>query len=194
MRILVACEYSGIVREAFRARGHNAVSCDLLPTEIDGPHIQGDVTALLQERWDMLIAFPPCTHLATSGACWFPKKQREQREALDFVRLLMTAPIERIAIENPVGVISTQIRKPDQIIQPYMFGHKESKRTCLWLKNLPLLTPTSIVEKEPSVVFSSGKSMPAWYNLPPSKNRAKLRSKTFEGIASAMAEQWSIQL
>jgi len=180
MRILVACEFSGIVREAFKAKGHDAWSCDLLPTEIPGNHIQGDVLEVLDDDWDLMIAHPPCTHLAVSGARWFVQKYWEQWDALAFVRDLMDARIERIAIENPIGVISTRIRKPDQIIQPWMFGHGETKATCLWLQNLPKLIPTNIVE---------GREHRIW-KLPPSPNRGKERSRTFLGIAKAMAEQW----
>lgn len=182
MRVLVACEYSGAVRDAFIARGHDAVSCDILPTEKPGPHIQGDVSEVLNQGWDMMVAFPPCTHLAVSGARWFKEKRADgrQQKALDFVRMLMNAPIERIAIENPVSIISSNIRKPDQTIQPWQFGHGETKRTCLWLKNLPKLTPTDIVE---------GREQRIW-KMPPSPDRWKERSKTFQGIANAMAEQW----
>lgn len=182
MRILVACEYSGAVRDAFRNRGHDAMSCDLLPTDAPGPHYQGDVSDILNDGWDMLIGFPPCTHLAVSGARWFPEKRADGRQqaALDFVRLLMNAPIDKIAIENPVSVISSQIRKPDQTIQPWQFGHGETKRTCLWLKGLPKLTPTDIVE---------GREQRIW-KMPPSPDRWKERSKTFTGIANAMADQW----
>lgn len=141
MKVLVACEYSGVVRDAFRALGHDAMSCDLLPTDVEGPHYQGDVRDILNDGWDLMIAHPPCTHLAVSGARWFKDKVEEQREALDFVRLLMDAPIPKICIENPVSVISSKIRKPDQIIQPWQYGHGETKATCLWLKGLPLLTP-----------------------------------------------------
>lgn len=192
MKVLVACEFSGVVREAFRAKGHDAWSCDILPPEDDSPyHIHGDVMLYLKEDWDLMIAHPPCTHLAVSGARWFKDKQEEQAEALDFVRRLMNAPIERIAIENPVSVISTKIRKPDQIVQPWMFGDPFTKTTCLWLKNLPLLQPTNVVDKGERHVTKSGKSLPKWYNLPPSEDRAKIRSRTFEGFAKAMAEQWS---
>ena len=213
MKILVSCEYSGVVRDAFIKQGHEAISCDLLPSESDlGEHYQGDVTDILYDGWDMMIAHPPCTYLAVSGARWFyhpedkhlpyeerrphplhPNRKQLQEEALDFIKLLMKAPIEKIAIENPVGVISTKIRKPEQIIQPYMFGHSESKKTCLWLKNLQPLQPTNIVEEEERVVYASGKSMPRWYadayKLPP-EERWKVRSATFPGIAKAMAEQW----
>jgi site-specific DNA-cytosine methylase len=154
MRVLIACEFSGRVRDAFIAKGHDAVSCDLLPTDEPGPHHQGDVRDLLVERWDLLIAHPPCTHLAVSGARWFKDKKEEQKEALDFVRLLLDADIERIALENPISVISSKIRKPDQIIQPWQFGHGETKATCLWLKNLPLLLPTNIVEGREAIVHN----------------------------------------
>ena len=180
MRILVACEFSGVVRDAFLARGHDAMSCDLLPTEAPGPHYQGDVRDILDDGWDLMIAHPPCTHLAVSGARWFKDKRQEQEDALDFVRLLLDAPIPRIALENPVSVISTRIRKPDQIIQPWMFGHGETKATCLWLKNLPLLVPTNVVE---------GREQRVW-KLPPSPDRWMLRSETYPGIAAAMADQW----
>ena len=180
MKVLVACEFSGIVRDAFRNKGHDATSCDLLPTDKPGLHYQGDVRDILNDRWDLMIAHPPCTHLAVSGARWFKDKQKEQKEALDFVRLLLDAPIDKIALENPISVISTRIRKPDQIIQPWMFGHGETKATCLWLKNLPKLQPTKIVEgREISI-----------HKMPPSKNRGKLRSITYQGIADAMASQW----
>jgi site-specific DNA-cytosine methylase len=178
------------VRDAFLARGHDAMSCDLLPTDQPGPHYQGDVRDVLNQGWDLMIAHPPCTHLAVSGARWFKDKQAEQAEALDFVRLLLAAPIDRIALENPVSIISSKIRKPDQIIQPWMFGHEATKTTCLWLKNLPFLTPTDIVDKGARHVTKSGRSLPDWYNLPPSEDRWKIRSKTFQGIANAMADQW----
>jgi hypothetical protein len=191
MRVLIACEYSGAVRDAFRAAGHDAMSCDLLPTDAPGPHYQGDVRDVLQPgRWDLMIAHPPCTHLAVSGARWFHLKQAEQAQALDFVRLLLAAPVPRIALENPVSIISSRIRKPDQIIQPYEHGHEATKTTCLWLKNLPPLMPTNIVGKGARHVTKSGRSLPEWYNLPPSADRWKLRSATFPGIARAMATQW----
>lgn len=180
MRVLVACEFSGIVRDAFLARGHDAWSCDLLPTEKPGPHRLGDVLWILDEGWDLLVAFPPCTHLAVSGARWFPRKPREQKDALIFIHILLSAAIPRIALENPVGIISTRIRKPDQIIQPWMFGHGETKKTCLWLKNLPPLKPTNIVD---------GREGRVWKE-PPHPDRWKRRSITFQGIADAMAEQW----
>ena len=180
MRILIACEYSGTVRDAFIRAGHDAMSCDLLPTDVPGPHYQGDVFDIIGHGWDMMIAHPPCTHLAVSGARHFHKKQKEQAEALEFVRRLMDAPVERIALENPISIISSRIRKPDQIIQPWQFGHGETKATCLWLKNLPKLTPTQVVE---------GREQRIW-KLPPTKDRWKISSKTFQGIADAMAEQW----
>lgn len=181
MRVLVACEYSGRVRDAFRARGHQAYSCDLLPSEADATyHLQCDVRDVIREGWDLLIAHPPCTHLAVSGARWFKDKRAEQEEALDFVRYLLDASIERIALENPVSVISSRVRKPDQVIQPWQFGHGEIKATCLWLKNLPLLTPTNIVGGREARV----------HRMPPSPNRWKERSRTYQGIADAMAAQW----
>ncbi len=176
----MACEYSGTVRDAFAARGHDAWSCDLLPTERLGNHIHGDVLQHLHRNWDLMIAHPPCTHLAVSGARWFKYKQIEQAEALDFVRRLLDAPIPRIALENPISIISSRIRKPDQIIQPWQFGHGETKATCLWLKNLPKLMPTNIVEGREARI----------HKMPPGPDRWKERSRTFEGIAQAMAEQW----
>jgi len=191
MRVLVACEYSGTVRDAFRARGHDAWSCDMLPSDADPAyHHQGDVLDLLHDGWDMMVAHPPCTHLAVSGARWFKDKVSEQLEALAFVRTLLAAPIPRIALENPVSIISSHIRKPDQIIQPWMFGHEATKTTCLWLKDLPLLVPTNMVGHGERHVTKSGRSLPKWYNLPPSADRWKIRSATFSGIADAMAEQW----
>jgi site-specific DNA-cytosine methylase len=168
------------------------MSCDLLPCESDasGDHYQGDVLEILDHDWDLMIAHPPCTHLAVSGARWFKDKKVEQEEALKFVRVLLNAPIEKIALENPVSIISSRIRKPDQIIQPWMFGHEATKTTCLWLKNLPQLCPTKIVKKGERHVTKSGKSLPVWYNLPPSADRWKIRSTTFQGIADAMADQW----
>ena len=194
MRVLVACEFSGIVRDAFIAKGHDAVSCDLLPTDRPGPHIQGDVIALINQGWDLMIAHPPCTYLCVSGSRWFtrPGRKELQDEALSFVRVLLSAPIPRICLENPVSIISTRIRKPDQIIQPYQFGHTMAKKTCLWLKNLPKLRPTD-VRKPDYVDVGNGKQMSRWYvetwNLP-KKERSKERSRTFQGIADAMADQW----
>jgi hypothetical protein len=190
MKVLVACEYSGVVRDAFIERGHDAWSCDLLPTDSFGPHIQGNVLEILNDSWDLMIAHPPCTHLAVSGARWFKNKQIEQKEALNFVKALFNAPINKIALENPISIISTEIRQPDQIVQPWMFGHEMTKSTCLWLKNLPLLLPTKIVSKGNKHITKSGKTIPEWYNLPETKDRWKKRSKTFEGFAKAMADQW----
>ena len=183
MRVLVACEYSGKVREAFRKLGHDAWSCDLLPADDNSPyHIQGDVLEILNDGWDLMIAHPPCTDLAVSGARHFAAKIADGRQqaALDFVQALLDAPIDKIALENPVSVISSKIRKPDCIIQPWQFGHGETKKTCLWLKNLPKLEPTNIVE---------GRENRIW-KMPPSKDRWKLRSETYQGIADAMANQW----
>lgn len=191
MRVLVACEYSGRVRDAFRALGHDAWSCDLLPCEADPTfHIQGDVLPVLKRGWDLLIAHPPCTDLAVSGARHFPAKIKNGRQerALDFVRALLNAPIGRIALENPVSVISTKVRKPDQIIQPWMFGHPEKKATCLWLKNLPPLTPTNDVSEAMRTLPKSVTERV--HRMPPSPDRWKERSRTFEGIAQAMAIQW----
>lgn len=180
-RLLVACEFSGTVREAFAAKGWDAWSCDIIPSEIRGNHIQADVLAVIDDGWDMMIAHPPCTHLAVSGARWFNGKRQEQKDALDFVRCLMDAPIDKIAIENPVSIISSQIRKPDQIIQPWQYGHGETKATCLWLKNLPKITPTDIVEGRANRV----------HRMSPGPDRAKERARTYSGIAAAMADQWS---
>lgn len=181
--VLVACEFSGVVRDAFTAAGHFAMSCDLLPSETQGLHYQGDVRDEFKtgiEKYDLLIAHPPCTHLCVSGARWFKNKQREQEDALAFVQALLSAPVKHIALENPIGIISTRIRKPDQIIQPWQFGHGETKATCLWLKNLPLLVPTDIVAGREARV----------HRMPPGKNRWRERSRTYHGIAKAMAEQW----
>mgnify|MGYP000620805408 CR=1 FL=1 len=182
MRVLIACEYSGTVREAFRKRGFDAWSCDLLPTEIPGNHVQGDVLEVLWDAWDLIIAHPPCTHLAVSGARHFAEKRKTgvQQSALEFVRELLSAPIERIALENPVSIISTAIRKPDQVIQPWQFGHGETKATCLWLKGLRPLVPTNIVSGREARV----------HRMPPSPDRWKERSRTYLGIADAMAAQW----
>jgi hypothetical protein len=180
-RVLVACEFSGTVRDAFRRRGWTAFSCDLLPSETPGAHYQCDVREVLHLGWDLMIAHPPCTHLAVSGARWFKDKLPEQAEALEFVRHLMTAPlIPRIAIENPVSIISSRIRKPDQTIQPWQFGHGEVKATCLWLKGLPKLEPTNVVAGRIARV----------HRMPPGPDRWKERSRTFAGIAEAMADQW----
>jgi len=182
VKVLVACEYSGIVRDAFTKLGHDATSCDLLPSEKPGKHIQGDVLQVLKyNKFDLLIAHPPCTHLAVSGARWFKDKKEEQFSALYFVRQLMDADVPLICIENPISIISSKIRKPDQIIQPWMFGHGETKATCLWLKGLPKLKPTNIVPGREARV----------HKMPPSKDRWKERSRTYSGIAKAMAEQWT---
>lgn len=182
-RVLIACEFSGTVRDAFIARGHDAVSCDLLPTEQPGPHIWADVLMVLDQGWDLMIAHPPCTYLASSGERWKlgnPQRWQDRVDALNFVRRLLEAPIPRIALENPKGVISTHIRSPEQIIQPWQFGHGETKETHLWLKNLPPLKPTNIVDgREPKVHYAS-----------PGPDRWKLRSLTCQGVADAMAEQW----
>ena len=179
--VLVACEFSGTVRSAFRALGHDAWSCDLLPAEDQNPyHIQGDVSRLLSGSWDLMIAHPPCTHLAVSGARWFKDKKSEQADALQFVGRLLDARIPHIALENPISIISSRIRKPDQIIQPWQFGHGETKATCLWLKNLPKLVPTNIVEGREARI----------HKMPPGPDRWKERSRTFPGIAEAFARQW----
>jgi hypothetical protein len=189
MRVLIACEYSGAVRDAFIAQGHDAISCDLLPTDAPGPHYQGDVRDIIEDGFDLMVAHPPCTHLAVSGARWFKDKQAEQVEALDFVRLLLSAPIGKIALENPISIISSRIRKPNQIIQPWQFGHSESKSTCLWLKNLPKLTSTCVLPLPASGRWSN--QTPSGQNkLGPSPDRWKERSKTYHGIAEAMAQQW----
>ena len=206
MKVLIACEYSGAVRDAFIALGHEAMSCDLLPTDVDGPHYLGSVVDILNDGWDMMIAFPPCTYLTVTANKWFkdqpPRKsgalvgaarRAAREEAVNFFMLLANAPIPKIAIENPVGVMSTRWRKPDQIICPTMFGHPEPKKTCLWLKGLSKLNAVEIVEAEYHVT-KSGKRMPKWYAYADKskgqKHRAKIRSKTFQGIANAMASQW----
>lgn len=183
MHVAVICEFSGTVRDAFIKRGHTSVSFDLLPSEQPGGHIQFDVKQMPRDFWrqfDLAICHPPCTHLAVSGARWFKDKQQEQAEALEFVQYLMDLPIPRIAIENPISIISSRIRKPDQVIQPWQFGHGETKATCLWLKGLPLLQPTNIVEGREAKV----------HRMPPGPDRWKERSRTYQGIAEAMAEQW----
>ena len=218
MKVLVACEYSGTVRDAFLALGHEALSCDLLPTDSPGPHYQGDVRDVLYDGWDLMVAHPPCTYLSVSGMHWTARGLRDPQlteDALDFVRLLMDAPIPRIAVENPVSVISSRIRKPDQVVQPWEYGHDASKKTCLWLKNLPKLQPTNIVQPK---LFCCGIEVPEgagiygcanccgekrakerWGNqtpsgqnkLPPTADRWKIRSETYAGIAQAMAAQWA---
>ena len=185
MNILVACEFSGLVRDAFRAKGHNAISCDLEPSETPGPHYQGDVRDLLKGEWDMLIAFPPCTHLCASGARWWEEKRKDgrQREAIDFFLLFTDLKCPCVAIENPIGIMSNIYRKPDQIIQPWQFGHGELKTTCLWLKGLPPLFSTEIAQ---------GNEQRLW-QLSPSATRSKERSRTYAGIAQAMADQWLVE-
>ena len=217
MRVLVACEYSGAVRDAFIARGHDAMSCDLLPTDVPGPHHQGDVRDVINDGWDLMVAHPPCTYLSVSGMHWTTRGRRDPKlteDALDFVRLLLDAPIKKIALENPVSVISSRIRKPDQVVHPYQFGHDASKATCLWLKNLPKLSATQLVPPRlvccgnilPEGVGRYGcpncngeqTPRPRWGNqtnsgqnrLGPSDDRWKERSKTYAGIAAAMADQW----
>jgi len=181
MKVLIACEFSGVVRDAFAARGHNAWSCDLLASEKPGNHYQGDVRDMLGQGWDIMVAHPPCTHLAVSGARWFKDKRVEQEEAINFFMILATEHhIPGICIENPVCIMSRLYRKPDQIIQPWQFGHGETKATCLWLKNLPLLKPTNVVPGREAKV----------HKCPPGPDRWKIRSRTYQGIAEAMAEQW----
>ena len=197
MRVLVACEFSGVVRDAFIKAGHTALSCDLMPTDKPGPHYQGDVMDIIGGGWDLMIAHPPCTHLAVSGARHFAKKRADgrQQEGIDFFMALARAAIPRYAIENPIGIMSNIWRKPDQIIQPWQYGHSVTKSTCLWLKGLPALTPTDIVDKGVTWTAKSGKRMSQWYYdsscLNP-KEREKMRNKTFQGIADAMADQWGI--
>jgi site-specific DNA-cytosine methylase len=184
IKVLVACEYSGAVRNAFRSLGYDAWSCDLLPSEDNSKyHIQGDVFRCdLWEthQWDLMIAHPPCTHLAVSGARWFKDKKEEQADALQFVRDLMSVPVKHIALENPISIISSRVRKPEQIIQPWQFGHGETKATCLWLKNLPMLVPTDVVEGREQRI----------HKMPPGPDSWKERSRTYLGIAQAMAQQW----
>ena len=203
MKVLVACEYSGRVRDAFINKGHEAMSCDLVPTDAPGPHYQGDVMDIINDGWDLLIAFPPCTYLTLTGNKWFkpefadrfPKRHQQRKDAVDFFMKIATMPIPKIAIENPIGVMSRIYRKPDQIIQPWQFGFPTTKATCLWLKGLPTLKPTNIVDKGEVVVSKSGNRMSKWYyetSKLPLKNgaRAKARSVTFQGVADAMADQW----
>ena len=184
MKVLIACEYSGAVRDAFIALGHEAISCDLLPTDVTGPHYQGDVFDIINDGWDLMIAHPPCTHLSVSGARHFAAKRADGRQqaALDFVRRLMDCQIPKWAIENPISIISSNFRKPDQIIQPWQYGHGETKATCLWLKGLPKLSPTNIVDGREARI----------HKMPPNPTRWKERSKTFSGIAEAMAGQWGL--
>lgn len=195
MKVLVACEYSGTVRDAFIARGHDAMSCDLLPTDAPGPHYQGDVNDILGDGWDLLIAHPPCTHLAVSGAAWFPAKKADGRQAegIAFFMQMVNAPIPHICVENPVCIMSSVYREPDQIIHPWQFGHSTMKTTCLWLKGLKTLRSTNIVDRGVIHVHESGNRSSQWsidtFKLKPSE-RWKVRSKTFQGIADAMADQW----
>ena len=196
MKVLVACEYSGVVRDAFSAMGHEAWSCDLLPSESKGLHVTGDVLPLLKQGWDLMIAHPPCQYICSSGMHWTTRGLRDPQltiDALEFVKTLMTAPIQRIAIENPVGIMSSRWRKPNQYVQPYFFGDQQRKKTGLWLKNLPCLEPTNIVEPELHITKGDGKTNPSWHwetrNLP-HEERGKARSKTFQGLADAMASQW----
>ena len=195
MRVLSACEESQVVTLEFRKRGHEAFSCDIQECSGGHPewHIQGDVLSLLGDNWDMILAFPPCTHLAVSGAAWFEEKRRDgrQRDGVDFFMKFTNVKCERVCIENPVGIMSTIWRKPDQIIQPYEFGHKEKKKTCLWLKNLPKLQPTEHVLRE--MLGLPKRETERLHYLPPSLDRSKMRSKTFKGVAEAMAEQWDFK-
>jgi hypothetical protein len=203
VKVLIACEFSGTVRDAFIKAGHNAMSCDLVPTDIPGPHYQGSVLDILEDGWDLMIAHPPCTYLTVTGNKWFkpeykdrfPTRHQDREDAIDFFLKLANANIEKIALENPIGILSTRYKKPTQIIQPWQFGYPATKATCLWLKNLPPLIPTNIVNKGEVVVAKSGKTMSRWYydtGMLPLKNgaRAKARNKTFQGIADAMADQW----
>jgi hypothetical protein len=192
MKVLIACEYSGRVRDAFIGGGHDAMSCDLLGTDTPGPHYQGDVRDVLDYPWDLMIAHPPCTNLAVSGAAWFAKKRLlgAQQASASFFIMLAKADIPRIAIENPVCVMSSLWRKPDQVIQPWMFGHMEQKATCLWLKGLPKLTPTNNVKDEMMTLPRNQRER--LHFLPPSEDRWKLRSETYQGIANAMADQWGV--
>ena len=195
MKVLIACEFSGTVRDAFIKAGHDAMSCDLEPTDVPGPHYQGDVFDIIDGGWDLMIAHPPCTHLAVSGAAHFAKKRADgrQQQGIDFFMALANCNIPKYAIENPIGIMSSNWRKPNQIIQPWQYGHHTTKSTCLWLKDLPLLQPTNIVDKGEVWVAKSGKRMSKWFYesscLPP-KERERMRNKTFQGIADAMAQQW----
>lgn len=195
MRVLVACEFSGTVRDAFAKLGHDAWSCDLEPTSLPGNHYQGDMFDIVNDGWDLIIAHPPCTHLAVSGARHFEKKRADgrQQQGIDFFMRVANIDVPKLAVENPIGIMSTIYRKPEQIIQPWEYGHKTTKATCLWLKGLPLLKPTNIVEKGEFVTFPSGKRMSKWYADSAKhslKERERIRNKTFQGIADAMAEQW----
>jgi hypothetical protein len=195
MKVLIACEFSGTVRDAFTKLGHDACSCDLEDTLTPGKHYKGDMFDIVNDGWDLIIAHPPCTHLAVSGARHFEKKRADgrQQQGIDFFMRVMNIDVPRLAVENPIGIMSTLYRKPNQIIQPWEYGHKTTKATCLWLKGLPLLKPTNIVDKGEVVTFASGKRMSKWFyessQLSP-KERERMRNKTFQGIADAMAEQW----
>jgi len=188
MKILVACEYSGTVREAFNKLGHDAMSCDLLPTDIKGNHYEGDILDVLYNDWDMIIAFPPCTHLAVSGTKYFAQKIADgrQQQGIDFFMLFANHPCKMIAIENPVGIMSSKWRKPDQIIQPFEYGHPESKKTCLWLKNLPKLKETNNVYEHMMTLPIKERTRIHWLG----SNKSKERSVTYQGIADAISEQW----
>jgi hypothetical protein len=192
MRVLIACEYSGTVRDAFLRLGHDAMSCDLLPTEAKGPHYQGDVRDVIEDGWDLMVAHPPCTYLCSSGLHWNkrrPERAAQTEEALAFVQYLLDAPIPKIALENPIGCISTRVRKPTQTIQPWQFGHPESKSTCLWVKGLNPLSPTNILSLPESGRWEN-QTASGQNKLSPSPDRWKIRSATYLGIADAMAQQW----
>jgi len=206
MRVLIACEFSGAVRDAFIGEGHDAMSCDLLPNETPGPHYQGSVMDILNDGWDLMIAHPPCTYLTLTGNKWFrpeyaerfPTRHKDREDAVEFFMALANAPIPKIAIENPIGIMSSRYRKPNQIIQPWEYGHETTKATCLWLKGLPNLTPTNIVNKGEVVISKSGNRMSRWYYETSKITlkgglRAKARSVTFQGIADAMASQWGAE-
>ena len=206
MRVLIACEFSGAVRDAFIGGGHDAMSCDLLPNETPGPHYQGSVMDILNDGWDLMIAHPPCTYLTLTGNKWFrpeyaerfPTRHKDREDAVEFFMALANAPIPKIAIENPIGIMSSRYRKPNQIIQPWEYGHETTKATCLWLKGLPNLTPTNIVSKGEVVISKSGNRMSRWYYETSKITlkgglRAKARSVTFQGIADAMASQWGAE-
>ena len=192
MRVLVACEYSGVVRDAFLRQGHDAMSCDILPSEKPGPHHRGDVLDIINDGWDLMLAFPPCTYLSVSGMHWTVRGLRDPKlteDALAFVELLLNAPVKKIALENPVSIINTRVRKPEQIIQPWWFGHDASKKTCLWLKNLPLLKPTNRLPGD-NTTRRANQTPSGQNKLGPSADRWKLRSATYQGIADGMAAQW----
>ena len=200
MKILIACEFSGIVRDAFIKKGHDAISCDILPTDKPGPHYQGDVFDIINDGFDMMIAHPPCTYLCVTGNKWmkpefrdrFPNRVQQRKDAIQFFMDLYNVNIEKICIENPVGVMSTKFRKPNQYIHPYYFGDKHSKKTGLWIRGLPLLEKTNVVEPE-MYTYKDGRKDPIWHVESmklPKEERSKIRSRTFQGIADAMADQW----